>query len=55
MNATKASSENMLSMKAITWQKESHSLFDYESNKNVNQDLFTFTLTPKYIYIYRNN
>lgn len=42
-------------MKAITWQKDSHSLFDYEFNKNVVQNTFDFPLEAKFIYIFRNN
>ena len=47
--------EYILSLKTVTWQKDSHSLFDYEFNKNVIQNTFEFPLTPKYVYIYRNN
>jgi hypothetical protein len=32
--------EPFLSMKTVTWQKDSHSLFDYEFNKNVVQNIF---------------
>ena len=42
-------------MKTITWQKDSHSLFDYEFNKNVVQNTFEFSLANKYVYIFRNN
>lgn len=45
----------MLSIKTVTWQKDSHSLFDYEFNKNVVQATFDYDLTPKYIYMFRNN
>ncbi len=47
--------EYILSLKTVTWQKDSHSLFDYEFNKNVIQNTFEFPLAPKYVYIYRNN
>ena len=47
--------EFILSLKTVTWQKDSHSLFDYEFNKNVIQNTFEFPLTNKYVYIYRNN
>lgn len=45
----------MLSIKTVTWQKDSHSLFDYEFNKNVVQATFDYDLTPKYLYMFRNN
>lgn len=45
----------MLSIKTVTWQKDSHSLFDYEFNKNVVQNTYEFSLTAKYIYMFRNN
>ena len=32
--------EFILSLKTVTWQKDSHSLFDYEFNKNVIQNTF---------------
>jgi hypothetical protein len=47
--------EYILTMKTVTWQKDSHSLFDYEFNKNVIQNTIDFPLINKYIYIYRNN
>jgi len=47
--------EFILSLKTVTWQKDSHSLFDYEFNKNVIQNTFDFALSPKFVYIYRNN
>lgn len=45
----------MLSIKTVTWQKDSHSLFDYEFNKNVVQGTFECDLTPKFLYMFRNN
>lgn len=45
----------MLSIKTVTWQKDSHSLFDYEFNKNVVQGTFEHDLTPKFLYMFRNN
>lgn len=45
----------MLSIKTVTWQKDSHSLFDYEFNKNVVQGTFDYDLTPKFLYMFRNN
>ena len=45
----------MLSIKTVTWQKDSHSLFDYEFNKNVVQATFDYDLAPKYLYMFRNN
>lgn len=47
--------EYVLSLKTVTWQKDSHSLFDYEFNKNVIQNTFDFLLEPKFVYMYRNN
>ncbi len=47
--------ESVVYMKSVTWQKDSHSLFDYEFNKNVIQDTFEFTLLHKFVFIYRNN
>lgn len=45
----------MLSIKTVTWQKDSHSLFDYEFNKNVVHGTFDYDLTPKFLYMFRNN
>ena len=53
--AKETGEEYILSLKTVTWQKDSHSLFDYEFNKNVIQNTFEFPLTAKYVYIYRNN
>jgi hypothetical protein len=47
--------EGVLSIKTVTWQKDSHSLFDYEFNKNVVQATFDYDLAPKFIYMFRNN
>lgn len=47
--------EYVVSMKTVTWQKDSHSLFDYEFNKNVIQNTNEFPITNKYSYIYRNH
>lgn len=47
--------EYVVSMKTVTWQKDSHSLFDYEFNKNVIQNTNEFAITNKYSYIYRNH
>lgn len=47
--------DSILSIKTVTWQKDSHSLFDYEFNKNVVQGTFEYDLTPKYLYMFRNN
>ena len=55
MQFSKEAEEFQLSMKTITWQKDSHSLFDYEFNKNVVQNTFEFSLANKYVYIFRNN
>ena len=41
-----------LHLKCITWYKDSHSLFDYESTK-VSSMTFDFALTPKNVAIYR--
>jgi hypothetical protein len=45
----------VLSVKTVTWQKDSHSLFDYEYNKSVLQNTENFPLKFSYYYIYRNN
>jgi hypothetical protein len=42
----------MLSVKSITWYKDSHSLFDYESNK-INTNAFTFPVATKHVALYR--
>lgn len=47
--------EYVLSMKTVTWQKDSHSLFDYEFNKNVIQNTVEFPLSLKCSFIYRNH
>jgi hypothetical protein len=47
--------EYVLSMKTVTWQKDSHSLFDYEFNKNVIQNTVEFVLSLKCAFIYRNH
>jgi hypothetical protein len=47
--------EMVLSIKTVTWQKDSHSLFDYEFNKNVVQGTFEYDLAPKFLYMFRNN
>jgi hypothetical protein len=44
-----------LLIKTVTWQKESHSLFDYESNKNIISGGLTLSLANKYVYMFRNN
>ena len=41
-----------LHLKCITWYKDSHSLFDYESTK-VSSATFDFPLASKNISIYR--
>jgi hypothetical protein len=41
-----------LQIKSKTWGKNSHSLFDYESQK-INEKLFCFPITAKAISIYR--
>lgn len=42
----------MLSVKSITWYKDSHSLFDYESNK-INTNTFAFPVATKQVALYR--
>lgn len=44
-----------LLIKTVTWQKDSHSLFDYESNKNVTSGAHALSLANKYVYMFRNN
>ena len=44
-----------LLIKTVTWQKDSHSLFDYESNKNVTSGGLAMGLANKYVYMFRNN
>jgi hypothetical protein len=39
-------------VKAITWYKDSHSLFDYESNK-ITTNAFSFPITTKTVALYR--
>jgi len=41
-----------LSFKAITWYKDSHSLFDYESNK-ITENNFDIALPENHIGIFR--
>ena len=47
--------ESFLHIRAVTWLKDSHSLFDYEFNSNVNQEAFDIALTNKFVFLYRNN
>ena len=42
----------VLSMRAVTWYKDSHSLFDYESNK-ISEANFDLLLPDKHIGIFR--
>ena len=42
----------VLSLKVYTWYKDSHSLFDYESNK-INNNNFSFPVAAKSIALYR--
>ena len=55
MSGVEQKDEPILHMKAVTWLKDSHSLFDYEFNKNVNQETFDFALSNKFVFMYRNN
>ena len=41
-----------LSLKVYTWYKDSHSLFDYESNK-INNNNFNFPVSARNIALYR--
>lgn len=41
-----------IQIKSSTWQKDSHSLYDYESTKTEGNN-FTFPINPKAISIYR--
>lgn len=41
-----------LQIKAVTWLKDSHSLYDYESQKNETVN-FSFPLNAKSVSIYR--
>ncbi len=43
---------NFLHLKTITWYKDSHSLFDYESSKVVS-GVFDFTFNQNTICAYR--
>ena len=47
--------ETFVHMKTVTWMKDSHSLFDYEFNKNIAQTNFDIKILPKFVFIYRNN
>lgn len=47
--------ENYLRIRAVTWLKDSHSLFDYEFNNNVSQEAFDLSLNDKFVFLYRNN
>lgn len=52
MELAKGKQGVVLSVKSITWYKDSHSLFDYESNK-INANAFSFPLSAKSIALYR--
>lgn len=52
MEVFKGKNSQMLCIKSITWYKDSHSLFDYESSKVVSTS-FNFPLTAKAITIFR--
>ena len=52
METYKAKGQPVINIKAITWYKDSHSLFDFESTK-INTENFTFSLTTKTVTIYR--
>ena len=52
METFKGKGQSLLNIRAITWYKDSHSLFDYESNKTqiVN---YNFPLSTKSVTFYR--
>lgn len=52
MDLGKSKNQALLYIKAATWYKDSHSLFDYESTK-INVVPFQFPLTAKNLTVYR--
>lgn len=42
----------MLSVKATTWYKDSHSLYDYESTKTT-ENVYELALPEKHVAIFR--
>ena len=55
MTSVREPNEYCLMIKTVTWQKDSHSLFDYEYNKIVIQTQEAYDLEEKFMFIYRNN
>lgn len=45
----------ILLVKAVTWKKDTHSLFDYQFTKNIEKDEIKVSLQPGFIFMYRNN
>lgn len=54
MQIYKTKKESLVFVKAVTWKKDSHSLFDYESTKTSLID-FQFPLSTKSLTFYRNH
>lgn len=52
MEQSKGKANYVLHMKSVTWYKDSHSLFDYESTK-ISSASFTFPLSTKEVTLYR--
>ncbi len=52
MELIKGKTNYLFYLKSVTWYKDSHSLFDYESNK-INTTVFTFPLTTNHVTLYR--
>ena len=52
MELVSGKGQNFLTIKATTWYKDSHSLFDYESNK-ISSDVFSFSNETQSVSLYR--
>jgi hypothetical protein len=52
METYKTKGQPVISIRSTTWYKDSHSLFDFESNK-INVENFSFSLFTKTVTIYR--
>lgn len=52
METHKTKGQPVVSIRATTWYKDSHSLFDFESTK-IHIENFTFSLSTKTVAIYR--
>lgn len=52
METYKPKGQPLISVRSTTWYKDSHSLFDFESNK-IHIENFAFSLSTKTVTIYR--